>query len=322
MQGIVKINNAEISTKECNGKRVITFNDIDRFHNRKTGTARRNFNSNTVHFTEGLDYFIIKRNSMDEIRTLKNNEEISGFKIPPKGITLITQSGYLMIVKSFTDELSWKIQRQLVDNYFNPQPQQAAIATTQTQLPANNIYDGLRLMLDKLQEHDSDIVALKKEVRELATGKPKEIIVEPDPAYYLEATNCSVSKNIYTITSIAEAFGMSARILNKYLYAQGVTCPHNGGWDINKKMGKESYVILKDGTFSKRDGEKQVTTLTFWTYEGMVFLCEYLKAHGFTQSRSIIKYDRHTNQRKRTKKAKSKKKVNKANKQNRKEILS
>jgi len=308
-ENIIQIGNAEVLMKEYSGQRVVTFKDIDMAHERKEGTAKYDFNHNRKHFVEGIDYYKAPKNELGW--NFQLNSKVGNPKLP---ITLITQSGYLMIVKSFTDELSWKIQRQLVDNYFNPQPQQAVIATTQTQLPANNIYDGLRLMLDKLQEHDSDIVALKKEVRELATGKPKEIIVEPDPAYYLEATNCSVSKNIYTITSIAEAFGMSARTLNKYLYAQGVTCPHNGGWDINKKMGKESYVILKDGTFSKRDGEKQVTTLTFWTYEGMVFLCEYLKAHGFTQSRSIIKYDRHAKRKKGTKKAKTKKKVNKANK--------
>lgn len=33
-------------------------------------------------------------------------------------LTLITESGYLMLVKSFTDDLSWQIQRQLVKLYF------------------------------------------------------------------------------------------------------------------------------------------------------------------------------------------------------------
>lgn len=33
-------------------------------------------------------------------------------------ITLITESGYLMLVKSFTDDLAWKVQRELVNFYF------------------------------------------------------------------------------------------------------------------------------------------------------------------------------------------------------------
>lgn len=39
---------------------------------------------------------------MDEIRSL-------GINIPPKGTTLITESGYLLLVKSFTDDLAWKV---------------------------------------------------------------------------------------------------------------------------------------------------------------------------------------------------------------------
>lgn len=32
--------------------------------------------------------------------------------------TLITESGYLMLVKSFTDDLAWDVQRQLMKSYF------------------------------------------------------------------------------------------------------------------------------------------------------------------------------------------------------------
>lgn len=38
--------------------------------------------------------------------------------VPTRGITLLTESGYLLIAKSFTDDLSWKVQRQLVNAYF------------------------------------------------------------------------------------------------------------------------------------------------------------------------------------------------------------
>ncbi len=36
-------------------------------------------------------------------------------------VTLITESGYYMLVKSFTDDLSWDVQRQLVNTYFRAQ---------------------------------------------------------------------------------------------------------------------------------------------------------------------------------------------------------
>lgn len=109
---LVEINNTTLGIKEFHGQRVITFKDIDRVHERPDGTARRNFTSNKKHLIENEDYFKINRNiPLDEIRSLN-------ITIPPKGTTLITESGYLLLVKSFTDDLAWQVQRQLVSNYF------------------------------------------------------------------------------------------------------------------------------------------------------------------------------------------------------------
>lgn len=118
MNEVITIENTEMQIREYNGQRVVTFKDIDTVHQRTDGTARRNFRQNKKHFIEGEDYVIVHRNnSMDEIRPLD-------LPIPPKGITLITESGYLMLVKSFNDDLSWKVQRRLVNSYFNAREQQ------------------------------------------------------------------------------------------------------------------------------------------------------------------------------------------------------
>ncbi len=118
MNEVITIENTEMQIREYNGQRVVTFKDIDTVHQRTDGTAKRNFKQNKKHFIEGEDYVIVHRNnSMDEIRPLD-------LSIPPKGITLITESGYLMLVKSFNDDLSWKVQRRLVNSYFNAREQQ------------------------------------------------------------------------------------------------------------------------------------------------------------------------------------------------------
>lgn len=106
-----KINNTDITIKEYNGQRVVTFKDIDAVHGRPDGTSRKRFNDNRDRFVEGEDYFKI---CASEFRTHWND-------IPAKAtedVTLITESGYLMLVKSFTDDLAWKVQRQLVKGYF------------------------------------------------------------------------------------------------------------------------------------------------------------------------------------------------------------
>ena len=54
-------------------------------------------------------------NQPSEIRTLGIERPQGGV---PQTVTLITESGYLMLVKSFTDDLAWQVQRQLVNSYF------------------------------------------------------------------------------------------------------------------------------------------------------------------------------------------------------------
>ena len=106
------INEKFIEIKEYKGQRVVTFKDIDTLHQRPTGTARKRFNDNKEHFIEGVDFFKI---CASEIRTHKIMD------ISPKAredIIFLTESGYLMVVKSFTDDLAWKVQRQLVNSYF------------------------------------------------------------------------------------------------------------------------------------------------------------------------------------------------------------
>lgn len=109
---LMHIGNADISIKEYKGKRVVTFKDIDMVHERADGTARRNFNTNKKKFVEGEDFFVV---SSDEIRTSRIIP-ISDNDFMDK--TLITESGYLMLVKSFTDDLAWQVQRRLVNAYF------------------------------------------------------------------------------------------------------------------------------------------------------------------------------------------------------------
>lgn len=101
------IGNVNVVIKEYQGQRVVTLKDIDTVHQRPDGTARRNFNTNKQHFIEGVDYFKIQLN---EIRTVGIAS--------PNGGTVVTESGYLMLVKSFTDDLSWDVQRELVNTYF------------------------------------------------------------------------------------------------------------------------------------------------------------------------------------------------------------
>lgn len=108
MNELIHIGNADISVKEYNGQRVVTFKDIDTVHSRPDGTARATFNRNKERFVVGQDYFVCETYEAKELFGIS----------APNGIALMTEQGYLMLVKPFSDDLSWEVQRQLVNGYF------------------------------------------------------------------------------------------------------------------------------------------------------------------------------------------------------------
>lgn len=124
------INNTEISIKDYSGQRVVTFKDIDAVHGRPDGTASRNFRTNRERFVEGEDFYTL--NQPDEIRRLGLERPQGG---TPESVILVTESGYLMLVKSFTDDLAWRVQRELVKGYFRAK-EQARASTPAEQLLA------------------------------------------------------------------------------------------------------------------------------------------------------------------------------------------
>lgn len=112
MSQSICIADQELSVIEYHGQRVLTFTQIDRVHQRSEGAARKRFNDNKARFLLDLDFYVVDSKSMSVFRT----DGIFG-KSAQHGM-LITESGYLMLVKSFTDDLAWQVQRELVNVYF------------------------------------------------------------------------------------------------------------------------------------------------------------------------------------------------------------
>ncbi|MGG2141613.1 ORF6N domain-containing protein [Symbiopectobacterium sp. RP] len=112
MSNFVAIQNTAMPVVEYQGQRVVTFAMIDKAHGRPKGTARKAFNRNRCRFTEGKDFF-------DVTLSVKGTESLQGVfpTRTPKGM-LVTERGYLLLVKPFNDELSWDVQNQMVEVYF------------------------------------------------------------------------------------------------------------------------------------------------------------------------------------------------------------
>lgn len=155
MNELIHIGNADISIKEYYGKRVVTFKDIDLVHGRPEGTARRNFATNKERFIDGEDYFILTPQTLEDAGMYEIRS--SGISdVNPRGTAFITEQGYLMLVKSFTDDLAWDIQRQLVNGYFK------------TKTVTNSLSPELQILQGLLQQMIDKEVADKERDRQIA----------------------------------------------------------------------------------------------------------------------------------------------------------
>lgn len=159
--------------REYDGQRVVTFKDIDEVHQRPKGTAKRNFTRNKKHFIENEDYFVVTREDVGTnfVPTYGFNEKA------PSGI-LVTETGYLMLVKSLRDDLSWDVQRQLVKAYFN-------VRQVQQEIPERKTYP--LLVEDKwLAEMEPNFEYLCKEYKLTRRGLYHKILVDVGKTYNVD----------------------------------------------------------------------------------------------------------------------------------------
>ena len=214
---LVKINNVELGIKEYKKERVVTAWDIAKVHNREVREITQNFNYVKDKLLKDEDYFLVNKEKISESKIL-----IQDF-IPNnvKEIPLFTESGYLMLVKTFTDDLSWEIQRQLVKGYFKLKELKSSVdKDKRLEIMEKNANVRMAKMLKPLipfskSERYKEI--LVSEATKVLTGR--ELIPPPE-----------VEAKTITATQIAEILGVSVQkigiISNKY----NLKTEQNGYW--------------------------------------------------------------------------------------------
>lgn len=192
VENAITVGNHTLPIKEYNNVRIVTFKDIDSVHERPDGTASRNFRKNRGYFILGEDYFKI---TPDEFRRTIGDMDIR----QQNDVMLITESGYLMLVKSFTDDLAWKVQRELVNTYFRVKD-----VVTIMGAMARTIQD-MSVRINQLEVLPDEVTALKKEIKNLT----------PTPL------NCSSWKrNIATplVSSLSKVIDIPIAETYKFIY--------------------------------------------------------------------------------------------------------
>ncbi|SER18739.1 ORF6N domain-containing protein [Rosenbergiella nectarea] len=112
----ITLSNQNLPLVEYKGQRVVTFTMIDQAHQRPEGTARKSFNRHRSRFTEGRHFFVLTAS------VLCTQSFIDLFPPHTSKAIVVTEMGYLLLTKPFSDDLAWQVQEQLVENYFRPNP--------------------------------------------------------------------------------------------------------------------------------------------------------------------------------------------------------
>ncbi len=213
----------ELQVKEYRGQRVVTFRDVDEVHRRPEGTARKRFNDNRKHFIEGEDFFEVTQPS--EIRTLGLERPQGG---TPDRLILLTESGYLMLVKSFTDDLAWEVQRQLVNVYFRAKKVAQANPLRRAEIEA-------RLRNAKTRQ--------ARLMKELAEGFRDQLAPEAVQLLVCGAAELLMGRTLlpkpqidvtFTASEIAQELGISVQKLGRIATKHNLRRSEYGKWILDK----------------------------------------------------------------------------------------
>ncbi len=108
---IETIEKLKASPLEHLDQRVITLGMMDEAHGRPAGTAGRAFRKHRGKLKEGRHYFTVRAG---ELATRNVGNPGNPDTLQP----LLTERGYLILVKTFRDDLAWEVQEELVEGYF------------------------------------------------------------------------------------------------------------------------------------------------------------------------------------------------------------
>lgn len=251
----------DLEVKEFKGQRVVTFKDIDEVHDRPEGTAKRTFHQNKKHLIHGEDYFFLAKEGLEGVR------KTYGLDNRVNEIYLFSETGYLMLVKSFTDDLAWEVQRKLVKNYFRVKE------VVNQQVHSYMIMDPVERAKAWIKEQE------EKQKIETEKLMLEQTVAEYQPKVsYLDTI--LESKDSVIVSQISEDYGLSAMALNKILHEENIQYKRNEQWLLYSEYKGLGYTESRTIPFIKPNGDRGTSLQTRWTQKGRLFIHNVLSNRG------------------------------------------
>ena len=246
MSNLIKVTDKDLEIKEWRNKRVVTVYDVAMLHNREVREVNQQFNRVKNKLILNVDYFIIpKEEYLQSLGVISN-------KARNKEVVLLTENGYLLLIKVFKDDLSWEVQRVLVNSYFKLKEL------------INNI-DLMKLNIINANTEVDRMVALNQ--YQIEYVQPLEIKAE-----YTDKVLSS--DGTLTVKEIAQDFGKTANWLNKILNTLGIQYKQGSKWHLYAKY--KDLDLVKEITVYDEENNKNFTRMK-WTQKGREFIHNLLR---------------------------------------------
>jgi len=238
---VVSILDTNLPVIDYRGERVVTLKMVDQLHNRKNGTAGRNFREHRDRLIEGEDYHIL---TADEFR----RHSIPGIPPRTKAIVLLTQNGYLLLSKSLTDDRAWRVQRRLVNAYFA---------------------HGDRSKLTEAERCRQGLLPLDLQLEAL---QAKVLAMAPKAEFYDAVTQSPDTMTMLETTKILCIPKLGRSRLFAILRQKGILFRENRYSVPYQRFINRGYFVVAITYYTGSDGKTHVRKKTLVTLRGLAYL--------------------------------------------------
>lgn len=114
-KAMVEVNGIPLDVIEYKGEPVVTFEMLDRVYGNRGKYAAKNFSRNKHRFLPITDFYHLTYQEVEREVNLTSLALIA----KGHGLHLLTERGFLKLNKTFSGDLAWRVQDELVDTYFS-----------------------------------------------------------------------------------------------------------------------------------------------------------------------------------------------------------
>lgn len=135
----------------------------------------------------------------------------------------------------------------------------------------------IQLATSLKEEREARLALQVKNAEQLAVIAQQDAKIQDMTAKSTYCEQVLASSELVEITLIAQDYGTTATIMNRFLHTAGIQFRQGNTWVLYEKYKYKGYTQSKTFPITHTDGHITTKVLTLWTQKGRLFLYEFLK---------------------------------------------